>query len=393
MKISKMKKEVLVILAIDLGATHTRRGLVVIQKSGGCTRGMPYLLSPKKPKKIKNPKKFIPYHPKQEVTDLKAVLKKITKDLKILSRKIQKKYRYSFLKNLGVSAPGAWLEEEIPYKGTVPNLPDLENFKLAEELSRMMGHDWRVFVNNDGVANVLAMVRCLLCHQEKFAGLKEALQKGGKIAGFIPGTGFGAGAFDIRDGHITPIPGPQQFFDIIISKGKGRISPDFLTPEDLATGEGLEYQAKRNEVFLANFDKDKLTGEFIAALTEHPNLKIKKVAQLLYQKAGKALAQTMILTYEGGVKGKSRKAVVNNPPQLEAQFWEGVKGTRVFILGGWLTSWPAKNYTLPVLENELQDRNYHFEIVLADEIPGVKELLKNNSAGLIGAALLCPLPK
>ena len=98
----------------------------------------------------------------------------------------------------------------------------------------------------------------------------------------------------------------------------------------------------------------------------------------------------MILAFEGGAEAESKKAVVNDPPRLESEFWQWVKGTRVFILGGWLTSKPAKKYTLPILEKILKDKGYDFVIILADEIPGVSELLEKDAAGLVGAALLLP---
>lgn len=379
-----------IIPVIDFGATHTRRGFVAVRISQGRFIGTPYLICPKKPKKIKNPTKFVQGHPKGSVTDLKATLKKTVENLKVLYRMIKNKYRYPLIKTIGISAPGAWLEEGIPYKGTVPNVPDLEHFKVAEEVSRMMGLGWSAVVNNDGVANVLAMAHYLLANIEKFPAAKEALKESGKIAGFIPGTGFGAGAFYIKESQVMPIPGPQQFFDIIVGEGEGRIAPHCLTPEDLATGEGLKRQAERNIILADKFSKDKLTGEFIASLTEHKDESIKEAARALYRKAGEALAQTMILAFEGGAEGESKKAVVNDPPRLESEFWQWVKGTRVFILGGWLTSKPAKKYTLPILEKILKDKGYDFVIILADEIPGVMELLKKDAVGLIGAALLLP---
>jgi hypothetical protein len=234
------------------------------------------------------------------------------------------------------------------------------------------------------------MAHYLLANIEKFPAAKEALKDSGRIAGFIPGTGFGAGAFYIKESQVMPIPGPQQFFDIIVGQGEGRIAPHCLTPEDLATGEGLKRQAERNIILANKFSKDKLTGEFIGSLTEHKDESIKEAARALYRKAGEALAQTMILAFEGGAEGESKKAVVNDPPRLEAKFWQWVKGTRVFILGGWLTAKPAKRYTLSVLEKTLKDKGYSFVIMLADEIPGITELLEKDAAGLIGAALLLP---
>jgi hypothetical protein len=117
---------------------------------------------------------------------------------------------------------------------------------------------------------------------------------------------------------------------------------------------------------------------------------IKEAARALYKKAGEALAQTMILAFEGGAEGESKKAVVNDPPRLETEFWKWVKGTRVFIVGGWLMSKPARNFTLPVLKKELKDKGFDFVTLLADEIPGIMDLLEKDAAGLIGAALLLP---
>jgi predicted NBD/HSP70 family sugar kinase len=383
-------EEARIIPVIDLGATHTRRAFVAVQTSQGRFVRTPYLLYPRNPKKTKNPVKIVASHPKGTVTDLKETLLKAVKNLKSSCQMVRKKYRYPLIKTIGISAPGAWLEEGIPYKGTVPNVPDLEHFKLAEEVSRMMGPGWGAVVNNDGVANVLAMAHYLMANIEKFPAVKEALKERGRIAGFIPGTGFGAGAFYIKESQVMPIPGPQQFFDIIVGEGEGRIAPHGLTPEDLATGEGLKHQAERNIILADKFGKDKLTGEFIASLTEHRDESIKEAAQALYRKAGEALAQTMILAFEGGAEGESKKAVVNDPPRLEAEFWQWVKGTRVFILGGWLTAKPAKRHTLPILEKTLKDKGYNFVILLADEIPGITELLRKDAAGLIGAALLLP---
>ncbi len=381
-------EETRIIPVVDLGGTYTRRGFVAVRISRGRFSGIPYLLYPKKPKKLKNPAKPAPERPKGIVTDLRATLEKTAKNLKALYQRVQKTCRYPLIKTVGLSAPGAWLEEGIPYKGTVPNVPDLENFNLAHEFSRKMGSNWSAVVNNDGVANVLAIAHCLLANIEKFPEVNKGLKENAKIAGFIPGTGFGAGAFDVREGLAVPMPGPQQFFDIIVGDGEGRIHPHRLTPEDLATGEGLKYQAERNEILAKKFGKEKFTGEFIAALTEHADKNIKEAAQGLYRKAGEALAQAMILTYEGGVKGESRKAVVNDPPRLESQFWQGIKGTRIFILGGWLTSQPARDYTLPYLNKEIRNKSYDFVTIVADEIPGVMELLRKDAAGLVGAALL-----
>lgn len=381
-------REGIIIPVIDLGATHTRRGFVAFQLEKGKIAGQPVFLYPRKPKKLKNPVKFDPNRPRGEVTDLKATLKKTVRDLRILIQRVQKQFSYPLLKTAGICAPGAWLDEGIPYQGTVPNLPDLEDFKLAHEVSRMMGEGWDAVVNNDGVANVLSITHHLLLHIEKFPMIQRHLKENGKIVGFIPGTGFGAGGFKVKDGRIVPFRGPQQFFDIILGPGEGRIIPGFITPEDLITGDGIRFQAERNSLLREKFPAAKLSGEFLGALTEHKEENIKEAAQSLYRRAGEALAQTMILIHRGGVKGESRKAVVKNPPRLETKFWREVKGTKIFILGGWLLSRTGCDFVLPAMEKELKNKGYSFALIRADEVPGVRELLKKDSAGLVGASLL-----
>jgi hypothetical protein len=155
------------------------------------------------------------------------------------------------------------------------------------------------------------------------------------------------------------------------------------------TGEGLRLQAIRDDILHRRFRPDELTGDGLALLAEHGEAPIREAARSLYRRAGQALAKTMILTYEGGAEGVSRKAVVNDPPELETEFWANVKGTRIFILGGWLMSRPAKDHAWPTMNEWIHRSGHPIVTVAADEIPGVRELLASDAAGLVGAALLC----
>jgi len=251
-----------------------------------------------------------------------------------------------------------------------------------------MGEGWSAFVNNDGVASVLAIAHALVNQREKHPEVKDALAACGRIVGFIPGTGFGAGALWVEGGHLVPAPGPQQFFDLILEEGDGRIKPGVLTPEDLATGEGLRLQALRDDVLRARFRPDELTGDGLAILTDHKEASVREAARGLYRRAGQALAQAMILTFEGGAEGASRKAVVCDPPELEREFWANVKGTRVFLLGGWLMSRPAKDHAWPTMKDWVHRSGHPIVTVAADEIGSVHELLASDASGLTGAALL-----
>jgi len=382
-------RSTITIPAVDIGATHTRKGVVHIRAEGEGAYSLPRLLLPDRSKKFLNPTRPAPGHPKGYVTDIRLTLERAARGLKDIFRDIPIKERKAVHKTVGICAPGAWLAEGIPYKGTVPNLPDLEGFKLAEEFPRFMGEDWKAVVANDGVANVLAIAHALAAQRDKFPQVRDALSACGRIAGFIPGTGFGGGALWVEGGRMTPVPGPQQFFDLILDEGEGRIRPGFLTPEDLATGEGLRLQAIRDDILHRRFRPDELSGDGLALLAEHGEAPIREAARSLYRRAGQALAKTMILTYEGGAEGVSRKAVVNDPPELETEFWANVKGTRVFILGGWLMSRPAKDHAWPTMNEWIHRSGRPIVTVAADEIPGVRELLASDAAGLVGAALLC----
>lgn len=377
--------------AVDLGATHTRKGLVLSRSEGAASHAALRLLLPERSKKLLNPTKPAPQHPKGYVTDLAQTLEKASRGLKDIFRDIPIKERNAIRKTVGICAPGAWLAEGVPYRGTVPNLPDLDGVRLAEEFPKYMGEGWTAVVNNDGVAHVLAFAHALLGQLEKHPQVKDALAACPRLAGFIPGTGFGAGALWADGPRLVPAPGPQQFFDLVLEEGDGRIKPGVLTPEDLATGEGLRLQALRDETLRARFRPDELTGDGLAVLTDHREDAIREAARGLYRRAGQAVAQAMILTFEGGgPDGAPRKAVVCDPPELERAFWENVKGTRVFILGGWLMSRPAKDHAWPTLKDGLRLSGHPIVTVAADEIVGVREMLATDAAGLFGAALLVP---
>jgi len=348
--------------AVDIGGTRSRIGMVKIAKGKS-----PEVVSLKR---IINPTRSIgPKSSPRDITDLNPTLQSIAG---IMQEQIVNLPAEQVSTIIGISAPGAWMEEGLPYPGSTPNIPGLEECKLAEELPSLVGDNLSGVVNNDGVANVLTWVDHLLREINHFPLAAPALQDNPSITGFIPGTGFGAGAFTIEDGKAIPINGPQQFFDIILES-----DPQIVTPESSITGAGFE----------AKFTG--LSGIQIAALTEDRTTSTdREIARGIYRDAGTALGQTMVLTYQGGVEGESRKEVVNNPPELETQFWNQVRGTRIFILGGWLLSRAAKNHTLPALTQFLKSGDYPFEVIMANQIPGINIILDKDLSGIIGAALL-----
>ena len=116
----------------------------------------------------------------------------------------------------------------------------------------------------------------------------------------------------------------------------------------------------------------------------------KSVALDIYRNAAKGLAETMKLTYSGGERGRSRKAVVNTPNSVEFGFWENVQGTRAFILGGWLTDPSVKGYISRELSKELAGHEPKLISIFADEIPGVAAMIASDITELIGASLLMP---
>jgi len=363
---------------VGLGGTYIRSGFVQRTISGGRFVGMPTVIGePRKLTCVRN----------GSGVDLKATLE-------TAASYIRKTLPAGATKFVGIDAPGAWQENGLPYLGTTPNIPDLGSFHFAKEFPAMIGRGWEAAVNNDGVANVLAIAQMLLTNLSRFPEAKEELSKqDAGLAGFVPGTGFGAGTFHINNGLAKPVPGPQQFFDIMLWQGPDFLNCGWITPETACAGIGFKFQAG-NSLLGKRYPEEKITGNFIRKLAflNDPTTarEEKSVALDIYRNAAKGLAETMKLTYSGGDPEISRKAVVNCPRNVETDFWENVQNTRVFILGGWLTDPSVKGFISQELARHLEGFNPKPVTVFADEIPGVAEMIKTDSAELIGASLLMP---
>jgi len=371
---------------IDHGGTSCRVGWVLRRMINGRFVGIPRL--------IRSYKFDTPLNKRTGQPDLAACLALEKKFIKVTAPKGVKK-----LKVVGGAFPGAWLESGRVYRNTVNTNRELEGVLLSRRFSRMMGKGWKTVINNDGVAHALAISQGLVSSIARFPHIRKILEKTGKIAGFIPGTGFAGGVFIYKeDGSLTPVPGPQQFFDVIIGIGKGMFDPNgrFRTTEDSVSGAGLSFKARRS--FLRKrYSEEELSTQNIGSLLarlafskdKHIKADEREFALSLYREAASGLARTMWLMNKGGIKGKRRKLVVNRPPSLEIKFWEGVKGTEVFVLGGWLTNPKLKRFFARALRKELEMACLsRLQFIFADDIPGVKEMVESNSTGLIGAALL-----
>lgn len=363
---------------VGLGGTYIRSGFVQRNISGNRFVGMPTFIG--------EPRKLNCVRTGSGV-DLKATLE-------TAASYIRQNLPAGATNFVGIDAPGAWQENGLPYLGTTPNIPELDSFHFAEEFPAMIGRGWKAAVNNDGVTNVLAISQMLLTNLDKFPEIQGILRgQNAGLAGFVPGTGFGAGAFRINNGLAQPVPGPQQFFDIMLWQGPDFLNCGWVTPETACAGTGFKFQAG-NSLLSERYEEGKLTGDFIKKLAfmnaSSTNSDERAVARSIYRTAARGIAETMKLTYSGVEPTISRKAVVNCPRNVETDFWENVQNTSVFILGGWLTDPSVKGFISQELARDLEGFSTKLFTVFADEIPGVNEMMKNDSTELIGASLLMP---
>jgi hypothetical protein len=121
----------------------------------------------------------------------------------------------------------------------------------------------------------------------------------------------------------------------------------------------------------------------IAEAIEHTDAEVRASAINIFRQAGIALAEAMIRLN----KGDGRKIVLNDP-SVEKEFWNNVRGCRVFVLGGWLVK-GGKNIIFSAVKEHLNQNGYsNFVLIEADKIPGLKGEV--DYAGILGASLLVP---
>ncbi|MBD3380309.1 MAG: hypothetical protein GF408_07600 [Candidatus Omnitrophica bacterium] len=299
------------------------------------------------------------------------------------------------VKHAGVGALGGYYSDGSMHPGTCPKRKDLEGVNLAGEIAKGLGEGWRVTVNNDGMVQALITSEMLLNSPVRQRIPEEALSAG-KIMVIAPGTSIGGGGVFIEKNgfKVRPMPGPHQIWDIPIRKiGKGE---EFLARTEDDDHPSLK-KARREGSFLSldiggtymdararelGFPNAKEMGD---ALSGNMEQAMRHKAEGLYRRTGRDLA----LTIEKMYLGKAEKAVVNGPKEA-GEFRESTKGTRIYVLGGWLTANDiVKGTVMKAVLEELKNKGIEGICVIPqDEVPGLESA--SPRAGVLGASLLVP---
>ena len=336
-------------VGVDIGGTNIRVGFV----SPDTLRPVDFHRQ-EIPRKLREP-------------DLPAAVKDAC--LRILDRTRTLETRgFRVVREVGVSAPGAYLADGSVHPGTVPNIPFLEKTRLFTLFARGLGPHWLVtpsHINNDGVLQGLVMAN----RYAAAVGMRR-----GTLVALIPGTGCGAGVYRVRDGEVAPVPGPQQLFDVVVTHAvAGEPLPDGgrafggepLTAEDLVSGRALDRYGR----FLFGRDADGAELSRIA-LRPRPSL-ARRGARLVFRRVGEDLAALVRVLRSGRYRKK------------HVPFHPDTRGVRVFLLGGtWLLRGAGLRFSLPEARRRLP-RGVVF--VTADQIPGVKTIAPY--LGVAGASL------
>ncbi|MBF0217142.1 MAG: DUF692 family protein [Candidatus Omnitrophica bacterium] len=270
--------------------------------------------------------------------------------------------------HIGVGATAAFKADGEVYPGTATDLNEIEGENLVTLIRKKLGSYWKVSVNNDGVVQVNYLVQQLMSSGLTGRIDPEALRPG-KVIGFVPGTGFGAGGFFVNDNRdIIPIPGPQQFYDIKLPGGG--------IPDDFC---GTYFAGKARDLGFSSAD------EMSFALRDTAGPKYDDVSAV-YRGSAKAFAEVIKAVY----KGNGEKAAVVYP-----EFWPDVKGARVFILGGLIVKTPEiKKIMSETIAAEL--KGLPIEIVYQDDILADPATVRPEPGkygamvGIISSSLLIP---
>ncbi len=333
-------------------------------------------------------------------TDANRTLRRVAALIKKRTREVEKQ-GWRVLRLVGMGAPGLYGRDGRVDPRTVPNIPGLARKKPAKILESLLGKDWRVHINNDGVVQAVASADAFVRSPEygtEWAALVE--RTGGKVVYFGPGTGFGAGKIRIlEDKRVEPLPGSHAFFDIIIRHGK--------TAETLLGGKGIGKEAQDRErrnreqgkaVFSRFVDAsedlpgvadpskevplDRISAKVLARAYLSGNRTAKSQAEGILKQAGKDLASLIIQLH----KGKGRKKLL----EWDAQDWASVKGTCVFLVAGLLLKPEGRQVILPAARRALAKAGYDGKILLVeiDRLSTMKN--RETKIGLWGASLLVP---
>jgi mannose-6-phosphate isomerase class I len=330
------------------------------------------------------------------------------KTLKLVADLVKKRTReatkrgWVVLKLLGIGAPGLYLKDGSVDPRTVPNIPGLAKIKPADALEDLLGKEWKVYINNDGVVQAVASADAFVRSSDytrKWAKIVE--ETDGKVIYFGPGTGFGAGKVIVRkDKRVEPMPGSQAFFDILIRDGK--------TAEQLIGGYGigkiaqlrerLNIEKGGNAVFLKftegyegwSKDSDKLkeiqlskiSGKVVSKAYGSGQKEAKKMAKEIFVQVGRDLAELMIRLH----KGKGKKSIL----QWDKNDWHSVKGTSVFLAAGLLTKPTGKEVILPSAREVLNNAGYSKKIYITevDQLPTMGNV--QGKIGIFGSSLIVP---
>jgi len=333
-------------------------------------------------------------------TDANRTLRRVAELIRRRTREVEKR-GWIVLNAVGMGAPGLYGEDGRVDPRTVPNIPGLAGRKPAKVLEGLLGKGWKVYINNDGVAQAVASAEAFVRspdYRRKWAGIVE--RSGGKVIYFGPGTGFGAGKIRVLENkRVEPLPGSQAFFDILIRDGK--------TAEALLGGYGIGEAAQDRErrnreqgkaVFsrftdgsedaprgphgLKDVPLDRISGKVVARAYLSGEREPKNQARKILTQVGRDLARLIIQLH----RGKGRKELL----EWDAHDWRSVKGTRVFLVAGLLLKPEGKQVILPATREALKKAGYagKIHVVEIDRLPTMKK--RERKIGVWGASLLVP---
>jgi hypothetical protein len=332
-------------------------------------------------------------------TDANGTLKRIAEMILKRTREVERQ-GWTVLRLVGMGAPGLYRADGSVDPKTVPNIPGFAGIKPARVLERLLGEEWRVYINNDGVVQAMAAAHALACSSDYAKKWKKVLEKNGsKLIYFGPGTGFGAGKVSVpgKD-RVAPLPGSQAFFDILVRDGK--------TAEELIGGFGIGRTAQLRErknlsqgkaVFLPFVEQEtpaaprrranetrlnRISGKVVAQAYDSEDREARRQAEQVLCQVGRDLARLIIQLHTG--RGKKKLL------EWDRNDWQSVKETRLFLVAGLLTKPTGKQVILPAARRALKEAGYERSIHLleVDRLAGMRRY--KGRIGILGASLIVP---